>query len=147
MKKNTRFLITRPAGAFLLLVTLAALIFLSLQTDNASYAQTESSEDLASPTLTAQAGDGAIELSWTAVTGAARYEIRAYTVEDEWIFFDYTAQGATSYTHTEITAGRTYYYWVRGVSEAGETGAWSVRTNATAPASASAPGDADTNAL
>ena len=57
MKKNTRFLITRPAGVFLLLVTLAALIFFSLQTDNASYAQTESSEDLASPTLTA-AGRG-----------------------------------------------------------------------------------------
>ena len=95
---------------------------------------------MASPTLTAAAGDGAIKLSWTAVTGAARYEIRAYTVEDEWIFFDYTAQGATSFTHTEITAGRTYYYWVRGVSEAGETGAWSVRTNATAPAPASAPG-------
>ena len=111
MKKNPRFLITRPAGAFLLLVTLAALIFLTLQTDNASYAQTESSEDLASPTLTAAAGDGAIDLSWTAVTGAERYEIRAYTVEDKWIFFDYTAAGATSYTHTEITAGRTYYYW------------------------------------
>ena len=48
--------------------------------------------DLAAPTLTAAAGDGAIKLSWTAVTGAApRYEIRAYTVEDEWIFFDYTA--------------------------------------------------------
>ena len=113
---------------------LAALVALSFLKYSETYAQSESSAVLPAPVLTAAAGDGAIDLSWTAVTGAERYEVRAYTVEDKWIFFDYTAAGATSYTHTEITAGRTYYYWVRGVSEAGETGAWSVRTNATAPA-------------
>ena len=79
MKLNTRFLIPRPASFIPLLVTLAALILLSLRTDNTTYAQTDPPPVLDAPVLTAQAGEGKIGLQWQAVTGAARYEHLAWT--------------------------------------------------------------------
>ena len=74
----------------------------------------------------------AIELSWTHAAGAARYEPRAYTDEEGWIYFDYTARGVTTFTHRGLVTGRDYYYWVRGVSETGKTLEWSVRLDTTA---------------
>ena len=83
------------------------------------------------PVVTAEAEADSVVLRWAAVPGAVRYEPRAYTSEEGWIYFDYTSDHATEFVHTDLVAGRTYYYWVRGVNAEGEKGDWSDRTNAT----------------
>ena len=116
----------------LLVVILAALAPISLRTDNATYAQTESAAALPAPILTAEArGPNAVELNWTAVAGAERYDLALYTVADGHQRLDDVVAPATTFTHTDRTAGTTYYYWVRGVSAAGEKGEWSERKDAT----------------
>ena len=77
------------------------------------------------------AGAGAVELRWEAVPGAASYELRAWSSAGGWEQLDDGAHSATIFTHDGLTAGTTYYYWVRAVSEAGETGDWSDRKDAT----------------
>ena len=87
------------------------------------------------PVVTAEAEADSVVLRWAAVPGAVRYEPRAYTREEGWIFFDYTSDDATEFVHTDLVAGRTYYYWVRGVDAEGEKGDWSKRKHATAATS------------
>ena len=88
---------------------------------------------LPAPALTAGAkGANAVELNWTAVAGAARYNLALYTVADGHQRLDDVAAPTTTFTPTDLTAGRTYYYWVRAVSAAGEKGEWSDRKSATA---------------
>ena len=116
----------------LLVAILAALAPLSLRTENATYAQTESAAALPAPTLTAEAkGANAVELTWTAVAGAARYNLALYTVADGHQRFDDVVAPATTFTHPDLTTGRTYYYWVRAVTASGQEGEWSERKHAT----------------
>ena len=131
MKLNKPVLPARPASALLLVVTLAALTFLSLRTDNASYAQTQPPAALDAPVLTAVAGDNSIELSWAAVTGAARYELWAWTSADAWQRLDDGALTATTFSHTGLITGTTYFYWVRAENDDGEASEWSERQDAT----------------
>ena len=99
----------------------------------ASATATPTATVLPAPDLTvvSESAD-AIELSWTEVSGAVRYEPRAYTAEEGWTYFDDTAPGVTTFTHRGLVAGREYYYWVRGVPEEGKKGLWSVRQDTTA---------------
>ena len=94
----------------------------------ASATATPTATVLPAPDLTvvSESAD-AIELSWTEVSGAVRYEPRAYTAEEGWTYFDDTAPGVMTFTHRGLVAGREYYYWVRGVPEEVKTGLWSVR--------------------
>lgn len=75
--RNRMHIRTERPLAFLLLVAIfAALASLSFYPDSATYAQTETSETLEIPALTAMStGTNTVELSWTAVTGAIRYEL------------------------------------------------------------------------
>ena len=133
MKSRMRIPNAGTRSILLLVAILAALAPLSLRTDNATYAQTESAAALPAPTLTAEAkGPNAVELTWTAVAGAARYNLALYTVADGHQRLDDVVAPATTFTHTDRTAGTTYYYWVRGVSASGEKGDWSARMEATA---------------
>ena len=87
---------------------------------------------LPAPSLTAEAkGANAVELNWTAVAGAARYNLALYTVADGHLRLDDVIPPTTTFTHPALTASRTYYYWVRAVNAAGEEGDWSVRMDAT----------------
>ena len=99
----------------------------------ASATATPTATVLPAPDLTvvSESAD-AIELSWTEVSGAVRYEPRAYTAEEGWTYFDDTAPGVTTFTHRGLVAGREYYYWVRGVPAEGKKGLWSVRQDTTA---------------
>ena len=57
------------------------------------------------PTVTFEKGDGAVKLSWTAVTGAAKYGIAAYK-DGAWTIID---QGSTtSYVLNNLKAGINY---------------------------------------
>ena len=132
MNFRTRILTARPSRIIFLVLILAALFPLSLGTDSATYAQTETADALPAPALTAEAkGANAVELNWTAVAGAARYKLALYTVADGHQHLEDVVAPAATFRHPDLTTGRTYYYWVRAVNEAGEEGGWSDRKEAT----------------
>ena len=118
--------------ALVLAATIAALTILSFSSVVGTYAQTESPAVPDSPVLTAEPGENAIELRWTAVAGAHRYEVWALWDSDaDWQQLDDGDLSGTTFRHADLIEGTTYYYLVRGVSEAGEAGAWSEQVEAT----------------
>ena len=131
-----------PAQALPLIVLvaiLAALTLLSLLPDNPTFAQTSPPPAIDAPTLTAHAGETAIDLSWTETAGAARYELWAWTAEDGWFQLDDGNLTATTYQHTQTTPGTQYYYAVRAIAAAGAASDWSNYPAATAPTSQTTP--------
>ncbi len=77
------------------------------------------------PELTANAAVGAIELGWEAVQGAARYELQTWwDAETGWQPLGSNNLTGTSYTHTTVTAGTTYYYSICAVNATGQTSDW-----------------------
>ncbi len=86
--------------------------------------------------LTATAGTGQVNLSWTASTSATSYNVLRSTTSGG----PYTQTGApatTSYVDTSVTNGTTYYYVVTAVNTAGQSGdsnQASATPTATAPA-------------
>ena len=111
---------------------LVALLSFWLPSDRLSHAQTASSAVLDAPVLTAESGDDAIELTWSVVPSADRYELWAWWDSDiDWYQLDDGELTGTTFRHTELVSGTTYYYLVRAVSESGEPGAWSERVSAT----------------
>ena len=79
---------------------------------------------LTAPPLTLAAGSGQIKLTWQKVAGAASYELWTWWADDPgWQLVDSSLTG-TSYTHTGLVAGRTYYYGIRAVNADGDTSSW-----------------------
>ena len=77
------------------------------------------------PRLTAAPTTGGILLTWQAVPHAVRYEL--WTWWDAgvgWQPVGGTNLTGTTWTHTTVTAGTTYYYSIRAVNAAGEASAW-----------------------
>ena len=87
---------------------------------------------LAAPTLTVQLNaKGQPYLTWTAVTGAAKYEIWRATSENG----TYTKLSTTtgkSLTNSSAASGVTYYYKVRAVGADGYVGVFSTVKSVTA---------------
>ena len=74
--------------------------------------------DLSRPelTLSNEPETGKIVVSWTAVEGAKEYEVyRATSKTGTYKLINTT--GATSFTNRSVTAGKTYYYKVRAISD------------------------------
>jgi len=94
----------------------------------------------AAPTgLTATAGDASITVKWTAVTGAATYNIyRSTTAGGEGTTAYKTGVTGVSFADTGLTNGVTYYYNLAAVNSGG-TSAQSSEASAT-PKSAGAAG-------
>ncbi len=74
----------------------------------------------AAPQLTAQPAAGAVELHWTELPGAARYELWTWWDRDTGWQFISDSITATAFTHDEVTPGTTYYYAVRALDAAGQ---------------------------
>ncbi len=92
---------------------------------------------LSAPALRAAAGAGYVTLTWDAVPNAARYELWVWWDEETgWQRIDDGNLAGVSYTHTDVAAGRTYYYVIRAVGANGEAGPWSQWAQAAVPASA-----------
>ena len=70
-----------------------------------------------------------VGLSWSAVTGAASYELWRY--ETSWVQVGGTITG-TSYSDSAVEIGKTYYYQVMAKGPNGD-GAWSNRVSALVP--------------
>ena len=119
------FMVGLSVWSAVVMLAVAAILYF---TDLVSAQQTST---LAAPVLTAQAEEGMIELSWTAVTDAARYELWTWNSTDGWQRLDDDSLTGTTYRHADLTVGTTYYYWVRAVSESEETSEWSERQSAT----------------
>ena len=136
MRHRTRLLTLRTVSVLTLVAVLAALTPAFLATHSEVYAQ----ETLAAPALTAEAsGATAIELGWEAVDGAVRYELWAWWDNDSgWQRLGGGSLTDTTYTHSNLTAGTTYYYQVQAVDAGGVKGAWSQRVHAT-PVALAAP--------
>lgn len=87
-------------------------------------------------------------LSWSAVTGAASYELHRWETSEGWTQVGGTLT-ATSYNDTAVEIGKTYYYQVIAVGTAGR-GAWSNQVSDTVPTTtpgapinfSASPGDA-----
>ncbi len=95
---------------------------------------------LPAPQLTAQASDRTVELTWTEVAGAARYELWSWrNAETGWQQIGGDNLTGTAYTHSSLVAGITYHYQIRAVDADDETGAWSDKVSATTPHALDAP--------
>ena len=79
------------------------------------------------PSLTATPGYQVITVTWPAVTNADSYVLYAW--DQTWSLID-TVTG-TSYDHTGLTVGQTYYYQARAMNANGVLGALSALANAT----------------
>ena len=86
---------------------------------------------LDAPVLAAEPGDSTVELSWQAVDGAARYELWTWTSAASWQQLDDGALTGTTFSHTGLTVGTTYFYWARAVNDSGAASDWSERSQAT----------------
>ena len=120
-------------GAWLAVILLAVTAILSF-TDLASAQQSSTTSTLSTPTLSAQAGENGVNLSWTSVQGATRYQLWAWNSVDDWQEIGGDSLTSTTFTHTDATADTTTHYTVRAVNAAGETSAWSDYASATVSA-------------
>ena len=121
-----------------LLLSIVAL----LSSSNPSAAQqTPPPSTLSTPELSAQAAEGAVQLSWTAVTGAVRYELWTWwNAETGWQQLGGDNLTGTTFSHTGLTAAVTYYYQMRALNTAAEVSPWSQQVSATVTAAhSSAP--------
>ena len=83
------------------------------------------------PNLTATPGVRQNTLSWDAVSGAAKYELWAWEESADWYRLDDGSLTDTTYNHTSLTIGNTYYYALRALSADDKEGLWSDQAEAT----------------
>ena len=75
--------------------------------------------------LTATVANGRVTLAWDALTDAAGYELWTWdSLDRRWNAIG-GALTTTTYTHTVLTDGRTYYFQVRARDANGVRGPWS----------------------
>ena len=93
------------------------------------------------PALTATAGVTTIvDLSWTEVSGAIKYVLRTWwNGADGWQPIGDGSLTGASFTHTDLTPGRTYLYIVAGLDSNDERGSWSEQVSVTIPDSDAQP--------
>ena len=134
MEGRRRKLTMKAQSVLLLVAIVAALTPLSRHSYFATQAQTEPAESLGAPVLSTPSTDAnRVELRWTAVSGAVRYELWVWDSVNDWQQLDDGSLTGTSFTHSGITPGTTYWYAVRAVDAGGATSAWSEHTPATVP--------------
>ena len=105
----------------------------------ASPTATPSVMTLSKPVLTAEAGEGAVKLIWTTVTGAQRFVLMVWTSAWQQIGGDNLT--GTNFSHTGLTVGTTYFYAVLAVNAAGQNSPWSHYLTVAVPAAPASESD------
>ena len=132
MKQLLGIVTARAVPILILGAILTALIPLTFLKFSEANAQSVSSGGLAAPALSvASTSSASVGLSWTAVTGAARYELWTWTSAGGWQRLEDGALTGTTFRHTGLSSGTTQYYWIRAVNGSGGTSDWSERVSAT----------------
>ena len=143
MKQSKRILAYSALALIVMLAAFGAIIF---DTSNVAYAQTGTVP--AAPTLTATKSTtvtNAIDLSWNAVDDAVSYELWSWDSDDGWQRLDGGADDppvlltGTSFDHTGLMPGKTYYYQIRAFDSDGDPSSYSARVNEVAGDSPDAP--------
>ncbi len=102
---------------------------------------TPTASALAIPALSAQATSGGVVLTWQAVPHAVRYELLTWGDKGTgWQGIGGNNLTDTTYTHTDVTAGTTYFYSIRAVNAAGEMSAWLLDYASATALAATGPG-------
>jgi len=78
-----------------------------------------------SPWINALGIGGAVNVSWTEVSGATSYEVQRLIEGGNWDDYQIIEVESRTYTDYNVIPGQKYYYWVRGKNMAG-TGPWSL---------------------
>jgi len=128
MKQTTRLL---ALSALVLAVMLGVFGVPALEAPSVAFSQ---GQVPAAPTgLTAtRSGASTINLSWTGVSGAVRYQVYSWDAVDGWDRLDGGADNphtTTTFSHQNLVADRLYFYQVYGVNAAGDRGPRSNRAN------------------
>ncbi len=92
---------------------------------------------LTAPVLRAEVAESAVELSWTEVSGAVRYELWVWDSVNSWRQLLGDNRTDTTHTHADVTAGTTYHYIILAVNASGEASDWSPHVTVTTTASTS----------
>lgn len=111
-----------------LIALLAVLIHFSRQTVPVAYLQTESSQSLAAPTLSATfSGTNSVGISWTEESGANRYDLRVWRNSDTgWKLISADRYGGRTHVDDSLAADRPEcFYIVAAVDAKGAIGHWS----------------------
>ena len=127
---------TRFKKFFLLVSAWSALFLFPHLSFDAAFAQSYTSPTLGAPTLTAlMTGAATVEISWTPVSDAAGYELWVWWHTDPgWQRLGEGGMIGTSHTHSDLTAGRTYYYLAAALDSNGNRGQWSEQVSVALPA-------------
>ena len=121
-------------------IVLASLLAIAAILTGANAALAQQSSTLPAPTLTAEPADHAVNLTWTEVAGAVRYELFSWLDEETgWQQIGGDDLTGASYTHSNLVAGVTYFYQIRAVNADDENGEWSDLASAETPAALDAP--------
>lgn len=143
MKSSASLQPKGPRSAILLAAILAVVTVFTLLTNGELSAQGGS---LTAPSLSATAKEGGvIDLRWTSVSGAVKYELLAW-VDGGSSWESVTDEPLTGTTHSQsgLSAGTTYYYTVRAVAADGANSSWSGYASATAIGGPPPPGSTST---
>ena len=89
--------------------------------------------DLDAPVIAAAPGPARIDLSWQPVTDANSYELWAWESENDWQRIDDSQliSPTTTFTHSDLPVGVTYYYQIRALNADDAPGPWSTPVYAT----------------
>ena len=71
--------------------------------------------DLAKPVVTIKLKSGAPRLTWEKISGAEKYYVYRATSKDGEYTHVKTTKTASSFTDTDVKAGKTYYYKVKAI--------------------------------
>lgn len=99
----------------------------STSSDPSSYASVTMGHRLPAPTLSAHVVTNGIELTWTPVKDAINYRLIVWddvSQADKWETVSGKRLNGSSYTHTDLTVGATYYYAIRAFGEKGGRSPW-----------------------